>query len=87
MCDKCIKWNKQELEDVESRILSLSDEQIIDLFKNVGISYKTPMTKIVGEMRESKASLPMDVLTSEARSKEELLKWIDFFEKQNKKSN
>lgn len=84
MCNNCIKWNKKELEDIESRILQLSDKQIVNLFKNVGISYKTPMTKIVAEMRESKWSIPMDVLTSEARSKEELLKWINTFEKQNK---
>lgn len=42
------------------------------------------MSKIVAEMRESKWSIPLDVLTSEARSKEELLNWVDVLEKQNK---
>lgn len=83
MCDKCIKWNKRELDKVESRILRLSDKQIIDLFAKVGISYKAPMSQVVAEMRESKWSIPMDVLTSEARSKEELFKLIGIFEKQN----
>jgi len=78
-----IKWNQKELEGVVLRILNLSDQQIIKLIGQVGISFKTPMKQLIAEIREAKWSIPMDVLTSEANSKKNLLKRIKIFEKEN----
>ena len=40
------------------------------------------MEEIIAEMRESEWSFPLDVLTTEADSKEDLLKWLEFFEQE-----
>ena len=38
-CPACLKWTSAEKEGLAVRIMSLSDEQIIDLFQKTGLAY------------------------------------------------
>lgn len=81
MCDKCLKWKDEEYEKVAKRILNLSDEQIIELFEKAEIYFAAPMKQVIEEIRIYKVdSVNLNILMTEAESKQELLKWIKIYE-------
>lgn len=65
------------------RILDLPDKMIMELFGRVGIHYPMdPIQEILAEVRyEEEDSINLDVLIREADSRENLLKWLSYFEK------
>lgn len=83
MCDKCLKWDLEKKEELSKRILKLSNLQIEKLFKKVGIKYMVPVDKVIEEIREEQeGSMNLDILLTEADSKDNLLFWIAQLEKQ-----
>ncbi len=86
MCNKCLTWDSKERKEIEDRILKLTDNQIEELFEKVGISWIASleeMEEIVSEIRKQKHdSINLDTLMSETDSRENLLKWIEYYEKQ-----
>lgn len=87
MCNKCLKWKDKEYEKVAKRILDLAEEQIIELFEKVEIYFAAPMKEVIEEIRNwGVDSVNLNILMKEAKSKKELLKWINYCEKNSKKT-
>lgn len=85
MCDKCLVWDEKERKEVESRILKLKDDSLLELFEQIGITWEISDEEVVGDIREGKYdSNCLDVLMSEPSSKENLLEHLSILERQNK---
>jgi len=83
MYDKDLTWTPEQEESLIQRILSLTNEQIMNLFEKVGIEYLEDEETIIKAIRKDKEdSSELDTLLSEADTKENLLKWISYYEKQ-----
>lgn len=80
--DKELKWDDRERVKLETRILKLDDDQLVALFGLVGIYFaKKYIKNVLVEIRECKReSIHLDTLLSEANSKKNLIRWLDFFE-------
>lgn len=80
-----LKWNAKEEFELESRILNLRNDQIASLFYLVDIKFsKDDIEEVVREIKENKhGSGHLSILIYEANSKENLLWWINYFEKEN----
>lgn len=76
------EWeNEEEKYEVGQRILKLNDSQIAELFEKVGISWDAPMEGVIKEIRSrKKESVHLDILLTEADSKNNLIKWLSLFE-------
>lgn len=86
MCNKCLKWKDKEYEKAAKRILDLADEQIIELFERVEIYFAAPMKEVIEEIRKwGVDSVNLNILMTEVKSKRELLKWVNYYEKIQKK--
>ncbi|MFH0906964.1 MAG: hypothetical protein V1829_01800, partial [bacterium] len=79
----------KERQELESRILSLRNDQIATLLNLVGLKFsRNDIEDVVKDITENKqCSGHLITLTDEADSKENLLWWISYFEKTNRKSN
>jgi hypothetical protein len=75
--------SEEEKKEVAKRILALSDLQIDKLFGKVGISFsEADMEDGIKEIRKERyGSMHLDILLTEAYSKDELIKWVSCFEK------
>ena len=73
---------------MEKRILNLRDDQIMALFNLVKIEFaKKDFEEILTEIRTNREdSQHLGILLDEADSAENLLWWVSFFEKENKKT-
>lgn len=82
MADNDLVWKDERRRQIESRILDLKDEQIAALFSKVGINYpNTPMKEIVQDIRRDEhGATDLDILITEASSKDKLIKEIERFE-------
>jgi len=80
-----LTWENAERQEIESRILALRNDQIGALASIlVGFSEKD-LYEVVQEIRESGVgAIHLATILSEAKSKEKLLWWLDYFEKENK---
>ncbi|OGZ35967.1 MAG: hypothetical protein A3D38_00610 [Candidatus Portnoybacteria bacterium RIFCSPHIGHO2_02_FULL_40_23] len=80
-----LKWNNKEELKLESRIVRLRNDQIGALLNLVGLNFaKEDIEEVVRDIREDKhESGHLSILIYEADSKENLLWWINYFEKEN----
>jgi hypothetical protein len=78
-----LNWTKKEKKELYKRILNLKKDQIAALLNLSGLNFNlNDIEKIVEEILEDREkSAHLDILISEAKSKELLLWWINFFEK------
>jgi hypothetical protein len=76
-------WTKKEKNELCTRILNLRKDQIAALLNLTGLNFNlNDIEKVVEEILKNKEkSGHLDILLSEAKSKEILLWWINFFEK------
>jgi len=83
-----LDWSEREQLELESRILKLRDDQIAALLYIVGLNFsRNDIEEVVVDIRKNEhKSGHLPILIFEANSKENLLWWLDYFEKQNKKS-
>jgi len=83
-----LEWTDEERRGLEEKILSLRDDQLAALAcLMVGFS-KEDVEDVVRDIKEKKqGSGHLCILTDEAKSKEELLWWIDYFTKANQEDN
>lgn len=82
-----LQWSAKEEKELQSRILALRDDQIAVLPHLVNIYFsKDDIENVVAEIRKNnRQSGHLPIIISEADSKESLLWWLDYFEKQNEK--
>lgn len=80
-----LQWNNLERVDLENRILNLRDDQIAALLNLVGLDFHLCDIKdVVIEIRKNtNNAIHLDILLTEAHSKERLLWWIKYFEENN----
>jgi len=76
-----LEWTEKEAKELQKRSLSLEEGQIAELIGRVGLIYEEPVLKVAKAMK--KIGGFADIIF-EADSKENLLKWIEFFEKEKK---
>ncbi len=83
-----LEWTKEEEENLIKRILNLRDDQIASLLNLVGLNFSlSHIDDVVKDIRDNGAfSGHLPILIYEANSKENLLWWIDYFEKANLKN-
>ncbi|KKQ91565.1 MAG: hypothetical protein UT16_C0012G0011 [Candidatus Azambacteria bacterium GW2011_GWA2_39_10] len=81
-----IEWDKKEQEEIETRILNLRDDQIAALMNLAGLNFKpSDIPNVVSEIKKNgKNSGHLEIIISEADSKENLLWWLGYFENSNK---
>ena len=81
-----LEWTDEERKELEEKILNLQDNQLAALAcLMVGFS-KENVEDVVKDIKENKQqSGHLCILIDEAKSKEELLWWVDYFTKANKK--
>lgn len=84
--DTDLKWGDKERKNIENRILSLRDDQIASLQQIVGVCfYKKGIDDVLQEIRKNKnTSIHLSIIVEEARNKEDLIWWVEYFEKHNK---
>jgi|GEM_PF-6082303 len=91
-----IEWTPEEVASLKKRVLKLTDGQIAELFRRVGISFPTsPIQEVVRDMRErsqfilpgepNKEPVNLDILLGQAKSKESLLNALSDLETEGKK--
>jgi hypothetical protein len=85
MLEPELKWTKKERKEVEAKVLNLRDDQIGALLNLVGLNFfRDAIYEAIAEIRRHGAdSVHLDILLTEADSKENLLWWVDFFHKSN----
>ena len=80
-----LEWTDEERKELEEKILNLRDDQLAALLCLVVGFHKEDLDYIVKDIKENKqGSGDLCVLTDEAKSKEELLWWVDYFTRANK---
>ena len=81
-----LQWTDEEESTLASRIATLRLDQIAALCHAFGVKFnKEDLQGVAGEIKkEGVRSINFSPLISEASSKEDLLWWIDFFERGNK---
>jgi len=78
-------WGKKEQEGLELRILDLRDDQIGALAALLVGFGKEDIEDVVKDIRQNgRESGHLPILIFEPKSKEDLLWWLDYFEKENK---
>ncbi|GEM_PF-6473535 len=84
---KEISWEEKEGNEVEKRIINLRLDQLTALTFLVGVNFsKADIEKVVSEIKENgHNSVNLGAILHEADSKENLLWWLELFEKYNKK--
>ena len=77
------QWKPDERRDVESRILCLRLDQIGALLNLCGLKFKpSDIPGVVDEViSNGHRSIHLDILMSETKSKDDLLWWLEYFEK------
>jgi len=77
-----LEWTEKETKGLQKRILSLEEGQIAELIGRVGLIYtEEPVTTIAKNMKKNDS---VSDIIYEADSKENLLKWLEYFEKEKK---
>jgi hypothetical protein len=81
-----LQWEKREEKELARRILGLREDQIAALLNLAGLNFAlSDIEDVVRDIVRNKVrSGHLPILIYEARSKELLLWWIGYFEKQNK---
>ncbi|MBI2010799.1 MAG: hypothetical protein HYS89_00985 [Candidatus Colwellbacteria bacterium] len=82
-----LQWEEKERAEIVSRMLALRDDQIGALIGLAGPGfYKEDIEDIVKEFRaEGEQAGNLEIFLTEATSKEDLLWWLDYFERANRK--
>ena len=85
--DKILHWSEKELEDLSNRILRLREDQIAALLNLSGLNILTSdIESVVAEIIENgRQSGHLPILLNETHSKDTLLWWLGYLEKNNKK--
>jgi len=80
-----LDWSDEEAAEAGERILKLKDDQIVALCSLVGVIFKPEhREEVLMDIREGgwhSGHLP--IVVYEADSKENLIWWLEFFEKHN----
>jgi hypothetical protein len=77
-----LEWTEKEAKELQKRILSLEERQIAELIGRVGLIYtEKPVTTIAKNMKKNDS---VSDIIYEADSKENLLKWLEYFEKEKR---
>ncbi len=81
-----LEWEDDVRSEIERRIINLKFDQIASLLQIVGLGFKREDIKEIVEdiKQEESNSIHLDILMTEADTKEKLLWWIRFFENYNK---
>ena len=81
-----LKWTQKEEENLVSRIFNLRYDQVAALSWLVGVRFERgDLERIFYNIKEDNDWINIMPIIYEADSKENLLWWLDFFEKANKK--
>jgi hypothetical protein len=82
-----LKWNNDELKKIEKDIFSLSYDQLVALPFLVGVIFnKSDIEEVVDDIKDNGLdSVHLSIILSEAKSKDDVIWWIDFFKKYNSK--
>ncbi len=82
-----LKWEEIEVKHIRERIINLRSDQIAALTWLVGVKfYRNDLEEVALEIKKEKHnSVNIDAIIYEASSKEDLLWWLNYFEKENKK--
>jgi hypothetical protein len=78
-----LQWTKKEKTILESRILPLRDDQLAALLEITGLGFKKEeIDDVVHDIKiDGLQSGYLEILLSEADSKENLLWWLTYFER------
>ncbi len=80
-----LDWTKEEFKELEKRVLNLKSHQIGSLASLLVGFKKEDIENVVSDIKENGSnSGHLSILIYEAPSKEDLLWWLDYFEKHNK---
>lgn len=81
-----LEWTDEERKELEEKILNLRDDQLGALASLMVGFKKEDIDDVVKDIKENKqGSGHLYIVTDEAKSKEDLLWWVDYFTKTNKK--
>ena len=84
MAEEELRWEEKERAEIVSRMLALRDDQIVALVGLVGPKFaKKDIEPIVKEFRAEGDSGDIETFLTEATSKEDLLWWLNYFERAN----
>ena len=77
-----LHWTESEKKDLEQRILGLRDDQVGALLEIAGLGFrKDDLDDVVRDIKaDGLRSGHLDILLSEANSKETFLWWLHYFE-------
>lgn len=83
-----LQWSSEEKEQLERRIVALREDQIGALIELVGLGFrKEDLAHIVEDIRaDGLRSGHLEIVLAEALSKEELLRWVAYFEDFNRRA-
>lgn len=81
-----LNWTEKEAKEIRERIINLRPDQIGALTYLIKVEFsKEIINSVVSEIKENgHNSVNIDPIVYEADSRENLLWWIDYFEKENK---
>ncbi len=81
-----LKWTEKEVKDIGLRLVNLRQDQIAALITICGVEFSLgDVEKVVEDIKKNKEkSGHLEIVIYEAKSKEALLWWLEFFEKYNK---
>lgn len=82
-----LKWEDSEIKEIRERILNLRPDQIGALPFLVGVKFNfNELDEVVSEIKSNgQNSVNIDAIIYEAESKEKLLWWLNYFERENKR--
>jgi hypothetical protein len=83
VCD--LEWTNEERKELEEKILNLRDDQVAVLGYLMVKFQQKDLQDVAKDIRTNKQkSEDLRIIIDEAKSKEELLWWVDYFTKANK---
>ena len=82
-----LDWTDEEFASIVKKVLKLRNDQLVAFMSLVGVEFdENNREDVVEEINSNNLeSAYLPIIVYEADSKENLLWWLDFFEKANKK--
>lgn len=79
-----LEWTNEERKELEEKILNLRDDQLAVLGYLMVKFQQNDLQDVVKDIRTNKQeSEDLSIIIDEAKSKEELIWWVDYFTKAN----
>ena len=79
-----MEWTNEERKELEEKILNLRDDQLAVLGYLMVKFQQNDLQDVVKDIRTNKQeSEDLSIIIDEAKSKEELIWWVDYFTKAN----